>query len=350
MPQNSREIVKRCLDFDYPERLPVDIWVLPWAQQNRPSQTATLLEKYPSDFACPANIDYSKIRRGDPYRQGIYVDEWGCVFENIHDGIIGEVKQPVIENIDDWDRVRPPYAILPENTRQATDKINRSCENTEKFIKAGCCPRPWERFQFLRGTENALIDIMMLQDGVEKLLRKIHDFYLKELEFWVKTEVDAISFMDDWGTQKSLLIPPDIWRDLFKPLYKDYCDLAKANGKYIFMHSDGCITEIFPDLIELGVNALNSQIFCMDMDELARMGKGKITFWGEMDRQHVLVSMDPEVGRKAVKLVAEKFYDPRGGIIAQLELGPGFVPETVLAVMEAWETLWKNQSLDDAVE
>jgi len=47
---------------------------------------------------------------------------------------------------------------------------------------------------------------------------------------------------------------------------------------------------------------------------------GQITFWGEIDRQHVLPSPDPEVGRKAVRRAARHFYDPRGGTIAQFEL------------------------------
>jgi hypothetical protein len=346
MTQSSREIVKRCLDFDYPERLPVDIWVLPWAYQNLPVQTALLLEKYPSDFTGPDNVyKTSNIRKGDPHKQGFYIDEWGCEFENIHDGVIGEVKDPIIKEIKDWNRVKPPYETLPGNASKAIDKVNRDCGNTEKFVKAGCWPRPWERLQFLRGTENAMMDIMMPEEGAGKLLSKIHEFYLKELEFWVKTDVDAIFFMDDWGTQKSLLIPPYIWRDLFKPLYKDYCDLAKANGKYIFMHSDGCITEIYPDLVELGVNALNSQLFCMDMDKLAGIAKGKMTFWGEMDRQHILVSDDPEVGRQAVRQVAEKLYDPSGGIIAQFELGPGAVPETAMAVMDEWARVEKQNMI-----
>jgi uroporphyrinogen decarboxylase len=73
------------------------------------------------------------------------------------------------------------------------------------------------------------------------------------------------------------------------------------------------------------------------MEDLARRVKGKITFWGEIDRQHVLPAADPQVGRDAVRKVAEHLYDPAGGIIAQFEFGPGANPATAVAVLEEWE-------------
>jgi hypothetical protein len=146
-------------------------------------------------------------------------------------------------------------------------------------------------------------------------------------------------FMDDWGAQDRLLISPATWRALFKPLYRDYCDLAHARGKFAFMHSDGCIAEICPDLVEIGVDALNSQLFCMDLAQIAAVARGRITFWGEIDRQEVLPSLDPRAGRDAVRLVAEHLYDPAGGLIAQFEFGAGAHPATVLAVCDEWEAV-----------
>jgi len=155
----------------------------------------------------------------------------------------------------------------------------------------------------------------------------------------VKTDVDAIMFMDDWGSQNQLLIPPRVWKELFKPLYKDYCNLAHSNGKFAFMHSDGHILEIYEDLIEVGVDAINSQLFCMDFAELEKKAKGKITFWGEIDRQHILPSTNSQDGRNAVREVAKYLYDPSGGIIAQFEFGAGANPETALAVFEEWSRI-----------
>ena len=73
------------------------------------------------------------------------------------------------------------------------------------------------------------------------------------------------------------------------------------------------------------------------MAELARSAKGKITFWGEIDRQSVLPSPDPEDARRAVREVARHLYDPAGGIVAQFEFGAGANPETALAVFDEWD-------------
>lgn len=343
MSQTSREIVERCLEFSFPERLPRQLWVLPWAQSHFPDALEAINRRFPGDFA---GSDYlyppSIVQKGDPYARGVYVDEWGCVFHNLQDGMIGEVHQPILEDFSEWKSIQPPYEQLPATRKQIQsmyDSIARSREKSDKFIMSGCCPRPWERYQFIRGSENALLDILMPERGFSALLKKIHDFYLKEMELWARSDVDAVSFMDDWGTQTQLLIDPSVWREVFKPLYREYCELANAYGRYVFMHSDGFIQDILPDLIEIGVHALNAQLFVMDLAWLEQTVRGRITFWGEMDRQHVLTSRNPQVGREAVRKLARHLYDPSGGIIAQLEFGPGAWPETVMAVFEEWETV-----------
>jgi hypothetical protein len=343
MRQTSRERVRRALTFRYPDRIPRDLGLLPWAEIRFPDVVRKIREQYPGDLEISGYLYPASPRiQGDPYRAGEYTDEWGCVFRNLQDGIIGEVKDPMIQDLDDVDAVQPPYEQLPVNPEKAHTRIARLYEKTERFVLANACPRVWERYQFLRGTENALVDMIRIDARVSRLLKRIHEFYLREMEFWADSVVDAVMFMDDWGGQQQLLIPPDLWRRVFKPMYKEYCDLAHAHGKFVFMHSDGYIQDIYPDLVEIGVDAINSQLFCMDMAKLARTVKGKVTFWGEIDRQHVLPSTDPEKGWEAVRKVAEFLYDPAGGIIAQFEFGPGANPQTVLGIFEAWEKVEKE--------
>jgi len=334
----SREIVQRCLNFDNPERMPRDTWLLPWANIHIPEGVKELESKYPSDFIHAEGFyKTSPLVCGDMYGVGTYIDEWGVVWNNAQAGIIGKVKDPIVKDLKDPSTVVPPYDILPDDVDDFRNKVNEFCASTDKFVIAGCLPRPWERYQFLRGTQNAMMDVMLDEDAARGIFKTIHEFYMKEVELWSSTDVDGIWFMDDWGSQTQLLIPPRIWRDMFKPMYKDYCDLAHKNGKHALMHSDGCIAEIYEDLIEVGVDAVNSQIFCMDMADLQKRAKGKITFWGEIDRQHVLPSKDAEVGREAVRKTAKYLYDPSGGIIAQFELGAGANPQTALAVYEEWD-------------
>ncbi|MGD0092153.1 MAG: uroporphyrinogen decarboxylase family protein [Planctomycetota bacterium] len=343
MNQTPREIVTKCLKFQRPARLPRDLWYLPWAEQRYPQAIRELLARFPPDLAtAPAVNKPSPREQGNGYALGEYTDDWGCVFTNIQAGVFGEIKKPTVAEIAAWRSVKPPYELFPDDLSAARDQANRACARTEKFVKAPCCPRPWERYQFLRGSENAFFDVMAPDEGMRDSLRVIHEYYLRELEFWVTTDVDAVMFMDDWGAQRQLLIRPSLWRELFRPLYKDYCDLAHAHGKFIFMHSDGHIAAIYDDLVEIGVDALNSQLFVMDMADLARRAKGKLTFWGEIDRQHVLPAPDPQAGRAAVREVARHFYDPRGGLIAQFEFGPGGNPAVAFAIFEEWEAVQRE--------
>jgi len=84
------------------------------------------------------------------------------------------------------------------------------------------------------------------------------------------------------------------------------------------------------------------------MADLSRRVKGKITFWGEIDRQHVLSAPDPQVGRDAVRKVAQHLYDPAGGIIAQFEMGPGGNPNTAEAIFEEWEAVEREWGIPQA--
>jgi len=170
-----------------------------------------------------------------------------------------------------------------------------------------------------------------------EFMSKMHSFYCDLVEKWAKTDVDAIMMMDDWGSQRSLLINPISWDAYFKPMYKDYIDIAKRYGKKTFMHSDGYTLDIYPRLIELGLDAFNSQIFCMGLDNLTQY-KGKITFWGEIDRQELLSYATPEQVEHAVQEVYEKLWD-NGGCIAQCEFGAGGKPENVYTVYETWAKL-----------
>jgi hypothetical protein len=84
----------------------------------------------------------------------------------------------------------------------------------------------------------------------------------------------------------------------------------------------------------MGVDALNSQIFCMGIDKLEQF-KGKITFWGEIDRQDLLPNATVKEINQAVKSVKSALWD-NGGCIAQCEFGPGGRPENVFEVFRAW--------------
>ncbi len=329
-----RTLIRKTLEFDSPARVPRDLWLLPWASIYYPEQVKELVSHYPSDMTSCAVSGYTSPVQGDPYEPGIYIDEWGSIFTNNQRGVIGEVKKAAIASWEDLPHLRIPLERLEFDR----DVANAFCRSTDKFVTAGCCPRPFERLQFLRTSTQVFIDLAEQPPELFELIHTLHEFYLKEMDLWAQTEVDALSFMDDWGAQRRLLISPKTWRQIFKPLYKDYIDLAHSHGKKIFMHTDGYTADILPDLVELGLDAVNSQLFCMDIEELGRQLRGKITFWGEIDRQHLLPFGSPQDIEDAVLKVFHHLYQ-NGGCIAQCEFSAGSRPENVLQVYKVWDTL-----------
>ncbi len=330
----GRERVKRTLEFRNPDRVPRELWALLGVTMNKQEDFEGVLSKYPSDFAGPAvRYGLGKKASGTSGVVGNYTDEWGCTFKVAEPGVIGEVKNPLIDIPEKVNSLKPPNEILDEAD---FSKVNESCHTTDKFVKTGTTVRPFERMQFLRGTENLFMDMAYGTKEFFKLRDIVHDFFVREMEMWAKTDVDAIAFMDDWGTQKSLLISPDMWRTIYKPLYADYCNIIHSSGKKVFFHSDGHIASIYPDLIEVGVDAVNSQLFCMDIEELGAKHKGKITFWGEIDRQNILPFGTTEDIKRAVERVKNALYDTSGGVIAQCEWGNDVPRENVEAVFEEW--------------
>lgn len=245
--------------------------------------------------------------------------------------MIGEVKHPAL---DDWRKLehwRPPYELLG----RGFENVNQTCAESDRFIHLGN-PRPFERLQFVRGTENVYMDLAWGVPEVFRLLEMIHDYYLRHLEHVVRTDVDAVSFMDDWGSARALLISPEMWVDYFKPLYRDYVALAHTHGKFAFMHSDGYILPLYEHLIEIGVDAINSQLFTMPIEEIGARYRGRITFWGELDRQHILPFGTPADVYAAVSRVKTALGDRYGGVIGQAEINQGYSLENIRAFFEAW--------------
>jgi len=331
----SRKLVQKTLTFDSPERVPRQVWILPWAEKHYPESVHWLHNIYPDDIVpAPAVYKESLGTVGDRYGFGTYIDEWGCVFNNSQSGIIGIVREPLVANWKDLDKFNVPESVLSLDR----EEVNAFCKKSDRFVIAGTVQRPFERFQFIRTMEQGLIDLMEQPPELFMLLDRIHDLYRKEVEVWARTDVDAISLMDDWGTQNAMITSPDIFRRIFKPMYREYVEIARHYGKYVFMHSDGYIMDIIPDLIEIGIDALNSQIFCMGVRELGELCRGEITFWGEIDRQQLLSCGSREDIVQAVHEVWYGLY-AEGGVIAQCEFGLEAKPENIFTVFETWDSL-----------
>lgn len=332
----SRERVLRTLEFRSPDRVPVDLWVLPKARLVHGEAFETLYRQHEKDIVSISGpFDHGFTL--EYYQVGKFTDPWGSVWTNMQAGIIGEVKEPVFADYEKMEGYEAPVAQFLTEWEEArngiAEQIARARE-ADKFVIGGWISL-FERMQYLRGTEDLYCDIALEEEEMFRMIKLVMQYMRVYVKKWLEMDIDAMAFGDDWGTQISLLISPDTWRKIFKPLYKELIDMIKAAGKKVFFHSDGYILELYPEFIELGVDAINSQLWCMGVEKVAERFAGKITFWGEISRQQTLPFGTPEDIYAAADTMKRHLFR-NGGLIGQSEVGGDVSLENVEAVLTAW--------------
>jgi uroporphyrinogen-III decarboxylase len=153
--------------------------------------------------------------------------------------------------------------------------------------------------------------------------------------------VHGVIGSEDLGFQTNLFMPPSIFREFYKPLYREMADLLHAHDMDFWMHSCGHITEIIPDLIDAGVDVLHPiQAGTMDDEGIVRDFGGKIAFNVGMDVQHLIPSGTVEEVREGVEERFRLFFNPRGGAI--YSAGNVIMDGTPIENIRAYvETLYK---------
>ncbi len=157
--------------------------------------------------------------------------------------------------------------------------------------------------------------------------------------------IDVVYEADDYGGQKSLLISPQLWRREIKPRLRILFDHIHARSKArIFLHSDGPIREIVPDLIEIGTDILNPVQFTLTGMGLrglkADFGRD-LTFWGGgVDTQHVLPNGSPDEVRAQVREAVLAMKPGGGYVFATVHNVQADVrAENLLALRDAFQSV-----------
>ena len=191
----------------------------------------------------------------------------------------------------------------------------------------------------LRGREQFFIDLAERETWLETFLDCIAEGAVEDARLAAAAGADIFGIGDDLGSQRGLLISPDLWRELFKPRLKRITDAVKqANpDTAFFLHTDGLVTELIPDFIEVGVDILNPiQPEVMDPAEVkADYGKDLI-FFGAISVQHTLPLGTPQDVRDEVKLRMETIGAGGGYIMTPSHLiNPDIPWENIVAFFEA---------------
>lgn len=330
----SRDRVILSLNHQAVDRIPRDLWVAPEVASQQADEVEELCFRYAPDITRPT-FHYPQGSRcqGTRREPGEYTDAWGCTWQVPTRGRLGELRVAPLADSSACGQYQPPWEILEQaDLAQA----NQSCAATAQFVLFWSQVCPLGRWKALRGTEQAFADLTHGTPQARQLLARIHDFNCRELRLWAASDVDGVVLRDDWASPSGLLMAPDLWRDWFKPLFGEYCDILHASDKYVFFQGAGNLSDIVGELVDLGVDALHLQLACMNLESLAEKYRAQVTFWGNIDGQDTLTNGAPEEVRSAVRRVQRALDYGRGGVIAQCAWEPGVAFGNVAAVFEQW--------------
>jgi hypothetical protein len=310
----------KALARDYPEHIPVSLGVLPSAWQKYRGDLDAIARRYPLLFTNPpkGERDYDAMARGT-YVAGKHVDAWGCVWENIHHG-----QEAIVTG-------HPVKTRADVRTLQAPS-VDAGLPHGFMFL----------RLTDLRGFEEMMVDFAEEPPELQMLIDTVLEYNVRQVSLLldrVEPAGDhlALYFGDDLGMQTSLPIHPYTWRKYLKPCYARLYGMCKERGHVVYMHTDGHILEIIPDLVECGVDIVNPQFRANGLENLAAVCKGRVCVDLDLDRQ-LFPFCTPDDIDEHVREAVETLGSPEGGLWLKAEVDDGVPLENIEAVCAALMT------------
>ncbi len=225
-----------------------------------------------------------------------YVDNWGVKWKiDPYDTPFGEGKYtnlaggPLAGDEIDISAYQAPDPHAP-GLYDHVDQLLREYKDEYYIIGRVHCT-VFESAWALRGFEDLLMDLYVDPDKANQILDTTFSYHLEVSKTLAKRGVDMIWLGDDYGSQTGLLLNPETWNEFFKSRYARICEEVKAINKdiKIAFHSDGCVYDIIPGLIEAGVDVLNPiQTECMDPVLLKEKYGKNLSFFGGVAVQSTL--------------------------------------------------------------
>lgn len=302
----------KAMTYNHPETIPLSIGFLPAAWKKYPREIKELTQKYKEIFGDLGDrYVYDPMNLPSTYKLGNTTDEWGCVWSNIDEGMEAYVTGHPIKSSADIKNLEIPQ--------------NRDGRLPHGFM--------YLRILDLIGFEDAMIEFALQSEEIQILIDKVLEYNCYQIEAVVDKQDKIMYFGDDLGMQKGLAIGAEKWRKYFKPCYKKMYDIVHDAGKLVYMHTDGMIYEIMPDLAEVGVNMINPQYRANGLDNLVRVCKGKIPINLDLDRQ-LFPFATPSQLRDHVRECVEALYLPEGGLSLNIELNKEVPIENMEAIID----------------
>lgn len=266
-------------------------------------------------------------------KPGYFRDAMGAVWNRTGaDRDIGVIDQPVIRNLEEDTYVFPPLdaAAVRDGMKQMMAR------REDRFAFGGIGFSLFERAWSLCGMAELLMGMLACPQQVEKLLCDICEYNLAILDIILEYDVDGVYFGDDWGQQKGLIMGPRHWRHFIKPHLARMYAKVKGAGKFVLQHSCGDISQILPDLADIGLDVYQTvQPEIYDLTQLKEEYGSVLSFWGGISTQRVLPMGTPQEVKRVTAQTLRIMGHAGGYIAGPTHAVPQDVPpENLLAMID----------------
>lgn len=311
---------QKAIRLEHPSSIPVCVGMLPAMWIHKGKEAEDLVKAFPQFFPEGYNVDYSDpstLAQGT-YKMGEHIDEWGCVWSNVDEGMEAIVTGHPVKTEEDVFSLQIPS--------------NRDGRLPHGFM--------WLRLLDLCGFENTMCMFADEDEAIETLISKVLQYNKYQIEAILPRCNGVVAFGDDLGIQNGLLIGPERWRKYMKPCYTELYGMIKKHNPecLIYMHTDGCIHEIMPDLVDAGVDMINPQFRANGLDNLVRVCRKEqiIPICLDLDRQLYPFASHAQLEEHVHECV-EALYMPEGGLALNVELNYEVPMDNCYALLEAIE-------------
>ncbi len=190
------------------------------------------------------------------------------------------VKFPDLDAVD-WNAIADKWGVLKDRDKIANYYL----------IPQGI----FERTHALMGFEQALIALYEEPEAYEELVEALTCYKIKLYGKLIDyMGADAIAHSDDFGTQISTFISPEIFRKLFKPRLERIADSIHAKGCIAIMHSCGKVDTLMDDFVECGFDGWEPCMVCNDLDQIVEKHGRYFSFSGGLNAQALNVPATTE--------------------------------------------------------
>ena len=216
----------------------------------------------------------------------------------------------VMPDIEDWkETVHAPRAKYPESEWEPFIAQAEAVDRSKQFVTAMEMPGVFELCHYVGEITNILMDFYEDPEDLKDLIKYITEWELQIAEgicTYIKPEV--LFHHDDWGTNTSTFVAPDMFAEFFLDPYKEIYGYYHDHGvKYVVHHSDSYGETLVPYMIEMGINIWQGVMSTNDTPKLIEQYGDKITFMGGVDSTIVdIPDWTPELIRQQVKKTCDE--------------------------------------------